>query len=133
MNLIYNKRLFIITSIMYIIMTIIFLLLFTYFADISYCDSISLEELKDNILAESIKYYKALDEYKGADNLLSQAKLRPEKYEDIIQFLTGKTNEKYSIYSNHLWNIESIKNDIRKIDPDYMFTIKNYYLSEIHH
>ena len=83
-------------------MTIIFLLLFTYFADISYCDSISLEELKDNILAESIKYYKALDEYKGADNLLSQAKLHPEKYEDIIQFLTGKTNDKYSIYSNHL-------------------------------
>jgi hypothetical protein len=118
---------------MYIIITIICLLLFTYFADISYCDYISLEELKANILAESEKYYKALDEYKDSDDLLRQAKLRPEKNEDIIRFLTGKTNDKYSVYNNHLSYILSISNNIRKIDPYYMFTIKKYYLSEIHH
>lgn len=102
MNLMHNKKLFISTLIMYIIMTIVCLLLFTYFADISYCEDISLEELKANILAESEKYYKALDAYKDADDLLREANNRPEKNEDILRYLTSKTDEKYRIYSDHL-------------------------------
>jgi hypothetical protein len=97
MNLMYKKilfRLFLNTSVIYIIITIICLLSFTYFADISYCDGISLEELKDNILAESENYYKALNEYKNIDDLLGQAKGRPEKNMEIIQYLTSKTNDK---------------------------------------
>jgi hypothetical protein len=97
MNLMYKKRLkrlFINTSIMYTIMTIIFFLSFNYFADISYCDVISLEELKLNILTESERYYKALGDYKNVDDILCQAKERPERNLEIIQYLTGKTNEK---------------------------------------
>jgi hypothetical protein len=97
MNLMYKKRLkrlFINTSIMYTIMTIIFFLSFNYFADISYCDVIILEELKLNILTESERYYKALGDYKNVDDILRQAKERPERNLEIIQYLTGKTNEK---------------------------------------
>ena len=113
-------------------MTIICLLSFTYFADISYCEYISIEELKANIIAESEKYYKALDEYKYADDILRQAKNRPEQNEDIIRYLTSKTNEKYGIYSDYLWNITFTSIKIRETEPTYMFIIKKHYLSEIH-
>lgn len=112
------------------IITIIYSILSLYFYNhITYCDSTGLEELKDNLLSECDKYYKALDEYKHTDYLLSQAKNRPEKNNDIIQYLTNKTNEKYSVYHNHLWNIINIRNDIIKIEPTYRYTIKRYYLS----
>lgn len=107
---------------LYLFIMVIYLTLFIYFfADPILCDgtyevgeasgikdtlpfeaSDRLKELKDNISTESAKYYKALDEYKAADDILRQANQRPEKNEDIIKYLTFKTNEKYSIYSNHL-------------------------------
>ena len=136
MNLIYNNKLFILLNplLIYIVITIIYLLLFIYFADISLCDSdsTSLEELKANLMSETDKYYKALNKYKDVDDLLYEAKNHPEKHEDIIKYLTDQTNDKYYVTKYYLAKVSITIESIRKIEPNYVFSIKKYYIARIH-
>jgi hypothetical protein len=83
-------------------------------------------------MLETDKYYKALNKYKDVDDLLYEAKNRPEKHEDIIKYLTDQTNDKYYVTKYYLAKVCITVESIRKIEPNYVFSIKKYYIGRIH-
>jgi len=133
MNFIYNNKILgtISPLLKYIIITILYFLLFIYFADIFYCDNISLDELKVDLGIELDRYYKALYDYKEADDLLHQAKNRPERFSEIIQYLTNKTKYKRIVMNTCINNVYSKLAVIHYMEPSWELPVIYHYIGRI--
>ena len=109
--------------IIYIFMTVAYILLFIYFADIYLCEDNNLEELKGKLTTYIIEYNKLNSEFIHYDHLLKKAINHPERHKDIEEYLCGKKIDKFFEMGDRYSIIRNIETNIKKIEPNFVSTI----------